>query len=106
MKASILLGLVSLASASPLAKRAEPAPLHARGTNLIADDYIVKFKEGSALSLLEDALKHLPHQPNHKFESVFKGFSSKLDAASLAFFRNHPDVRKIYTSLHTVANTY
>lgn len=99
MKVTVLLSLLSLASASPLAKREEPAPLFARGTNLIADDYIVKFREGSALSLLDDALKMLPGKPEHKFESLFKGFSGKLDSKTVDFFRNHPDVRIIHHQL-------
>jgi hypothetical protein len=96
MHLALLLSLLPLAIASPATKRSEPAPLLVpRGTNLVANEYIVKFKKGSPLAVLEDALKLLPRKPNHIFESLFQGFSGKLDGVSVAALRAHPDVSTV-----------
>lgn len=95
MRLSALLAVLPLVAAAP-AKRAEPAPLLVpRGdAQLIADKYIVKFRDGSALSTLEDALKALTGEADHVYSNVFSGFSATLDKAALDTLRDHPDVRR------------
>lgn len=105
MKLSALLAILPLAAASPIEQRSEPAPLliprGATAQTLIPDNYIVKFREGSALSVLEDAMKLLPSGHGaEKIQAIFKGFSGKLNAATLKLIRNHPDV-SLVTHLST-----
>ena len=79
LRLSALLAILPLVAAAP-AKRAEPAPLLApRGdAELIADKYIVKFRDGSALSTLEDAIKSLTQMPDTRALSMYLvGLSSK-----------------------------
>ncbi|KAK2595612.1 hypothetical protein QQS21_006659 [Conoideocrella luteorostrata] len=95
MHLSLLLSVLPLALAGPTGKRSEPAPLiipRGETTSLIPDEYIVKFKKGSASATLKDAMKMLPAQPNHVFDSIFKGFTGKLDSLTLNAMRAHPDV--------------
>lgn len=102
MRLSLFLSVLPLAVAGPTPKRSEPAPLLVpRGvstSNLVADNYIVKFKPGSALAALEDAMKLIPGQPGQVYNSIFKGFSSHLDAATLDLIRDHPDVSSNWLS--------
>lgn len=88
MRLSILLSLLPLALAAP-------APLlQPRGAaKLIADKYIVKFKDGSALKSLDDTLSTFSDKAEHVFRGAFKGFSATLDAESLDVLRDHSDVR-------------
>ncbi|OAA45371.1 oryzin precursor [Cordyceps fumosorosea ARSEF 2679] len=99
MRLSVLLSILPLAVAVPTAKRSEPAPLliprGAGAQSLIADQYVVKFKEGSALSAVEEAMKQLPNGGGQMFSEVFKGFSGHFDAATLSLLRDHPDVEYI-----------
>ena len=84
--------LLPLAAAGPLARRSEPAPLLTREVDAdMADKYIVKFKEGSAMSIVQDALNNVAER-THIFEGVFQGFAAKLDAATLELMRFLPDV--------------
>ncbi|KND88081.1 Cuticle-degrading protease [Tolypocladium ophioglossoides CBS 100239] len=85
MRLSILLSILPMVLAAPAAKRDEPAPLLVpRGSHaLIADKYIVKFKEGSALSVLEHALSSLGGNADHVYDGVFKGYAGRLDKAML-----------------------
>ncbi len=96
MRLSVLLSILPLAAAVPTAKRSEPAPLLIpRGVssqNLIADEYLVKFKAGSALAAVEEAMKQLPNGGGQIFSEVFKGFAGQFDAATLGLLRDHPDV--------------
>ena len=95
MRLSILLGLLPMVLAAP-AKRSEPAPLltpRSEAESLIADKYIVKFKDASALSALENALSILPEDDvEHVFKNTFRGFSGHLDEETLNVLRDHPDV--------------
>lgn len=96
MHLQLLFSLLPLALAGPTGKRSEPAPLiipRGEASRLIANEYIVKLKEGSGLASLQEAMKILPGQPDQVFESIFKGFSGKLDASTLEALRAHPDVR-------------
>lgn len=98
MRLSFLLSLLPLVAASPAGKRAEPAPvLSARGENkdVIADKYIVKFKEGSSLARLEEAFELLDEKPATVYsEGVFLGFAGKMSGLALEAIRNHPDVSR------------
>ncbi|EGX92981.1 oryzin precursor [Cordyceps militaris CM01] len=95
MRLSVLLSILPLAAAVPTAKRSEPAPLlipRGVGANsLIAGEYLVKFKEGSALAAVEEAMKQLPNGSGEIFSEVFKGFSGQFDDATLSLLRDHPD---------------
>ncbi|POR34321.1 Cuticle-degrading protease [Tolypocladium paradoxum] len=84
MRLSIL-AILPMVLAAPTAKRDEPAPLLVpRGNHaLIADKYIVKFKEGSAVSILNDALGSLGGNADHVYDGVFKGFAGHLDKTML-----------------------
>ncbi|PNY25242.1 Serine protease prots [Tolypocladium capitatum] len=93
MRLSILLSILPMVLAAPAAKRAEPAPLLVpRGNaNLIADKYIVKFKDSSALSVLDHTLGRIRDNADHVYNAVFKGFAGHLDEAMLNVLRGHPD---------------
>lgn len=92
--ATLITLLPALALAAPATKRDEPAPLlMARdATTAVAGKYIVKFRENSASSILEEAMKLIPGNADHTFKNIFKGFASRLDEKSLAALRAHPDV--------------
>ncbi|KAJ6442447.1 alkaline serine protease P32 [Purpureocillium lavendulum] len=94
MRLSLLLTVLPMVLAAPTTKRSEPAPLLVpRGNHqLLADKYIVKFKQGSALSVLEDALSSFGGKADHVYDNVFKGFALHLDEAMLKTLRDHPDV--------------
>lgn len=95
MRLSSALPLLPLVSAAPWAtKRSEPAPLHLRGekASAIAGKYIVKFKDNSAMSIVQDAMKIFPEDAEHVFDQALKGFVSSLDEATVAALREHPDV--------------
>lgn len=95
MHAAFLISLLPLALAVP-AKRAQPAPLlkpRAAADQLLADKYIVKFKEGTVSASVEDAVSILAEGADYKYNTVFKGFAGTLDASALDLLRAHPDVR-------------
>lgn len=96
MRLSALLTILPLAAAGPTPKRSEPAPLLIpRGVaaeSLVADQYVVKFKEGSPLAAVEEAMKLLPTEASDIFSEVFNGFAGHLDSATLELIRGHPDV--------------
>ncbi|OAA51318.1 oryzin precursor [Beauveria brongniartii RCEF 3172] len=100
MRLSFLISLLPLVAASPAGKRAEPAPVlsSARGDNkdIIADKYIVKFKDGSPLALLKEAFELLDEKPTTVYsEGVFIGFAGKMSGLALEAIRHHPDVEYI-----------
>ncbi|KAM0664717.1 hypothetical protein ACQRIU_006575 [Beauveria bassiana] len=99
MRLSFLLSLLPLVAASPAGKRAEPAPiLSARSEtkDIIADKYIVKFKEGSSLAGLEEAFESVGEKPDTVYsEGVFIGFAGKMSSLTLEAVRQHPDVEYI-----------
>lgn len=105
MRLSLLLSILPMVLAAPATKRSEPAPLLVpRGNHqLIADKYIVKFKQGSALSVLEDALSSFGGKPDHMYDSVFKGFALHLNERMLKTLRDHPDVRHFVVLLSALA---
>lgn len=99
MRVSTLVAALPLAAAGPLGQRSEPAPLLVpRGVEaeqLVADDYIVKFREGSAMSAVQEAVKMVPGHNGQVFENIFKGFSGKMNSKIVELLRNHPDVSSL-----------
>lgn len=93
MRLSILLSILPLALAAP-AKRSSPAPLIAPtgDAQIIPNQYIVKFKDGSSLAALDNTLSAMVGDATHVYSSVMQGFAGPLDAARLETLRNHPDV--------------
>lgn len=94
MRFSVVLALLPLATATPAAKRATPAPLLTRDVQQthMADKYIVKFKDGSPMSIVQNALKHVTGDATHQFEHIFQGFAAKLDKQTVDILRYLPDV--------------
>ncbi|KAM3460546.1 hypothetical protein MY5147_002922 [Beauveria neobassiana] len=109
MRLSRLLSLVPLADAVPRAKRSEPAPLliprSVSAEDLVANQYIVKFKESSALAAVEEAIKSLslPNGAGEVFREVFTGFAGHFDAATLDLIRGHPEVQYVEQNTKMVA---
>ncbi|KAG5984610.1 hypothetical protein E4U55_004052 [Claviceps digitariae] len=93
MHISHLLPLLTLAAAAP-SKRAEPAPLLVPGENakVIPGKYIVKLKDHVDASGLSGVVTSLGGDPEHTYDSVFKGFATTLDDAGLKALREHPDI--------------
>lgn len=97
MRLNVLLALLPVVLGAP-AKRSEPAPLltpRGDADSLIAGKYIVKFRDVSALSVVDDALSVLDEAPEHVFKSLFRGFAATLDDATLQALRDHPDVSSV-----------
>ncbi|KAM3529056.1 hypothetical protein NHJ13051_002070 [Beauveria bassiana] len=109
MRLSHLLSLVPLADAVPRAKRSEPAPLlNPRSVStgdLVANQYVVKFKESSTLAAVEEAIKSLslPNGAGEVFREVFTGFAGHFDAATLDLIRGHPEVQYVEQNTKMVA---
>ncbi|KAK0383763.1 hypothetical protein NLU13_9674 [Sarocladium strictum] len=93
MRFSVVLALLPAALAAPT-RRDEPAPLHIPRDvdSLIKDTYIVKYKDITAFSAVDEGLKILPGKPERVYKGAFKGFSGKLDAKTLATLRDDPSV--------------
>lgn len=93
MRLDILLALLPLALGAPASKRSEPAPLLTpRSDDLVAGSYIVKFKDASALSALDDAVSLLSEAPEFVYKNTFSGFATTLSEEELNTLRDHPDV--------------
>ncbi|UNI18123.1 hypothetical protein JDV02_004413 [Purpureocillium takamizusanense] len=101
MQLSLFLAVLPLALAAPAsiratgkAKRSSPAPLlMPRDTaSAIPDKYIVKFKQDSALSLLDEALGQITGDADRIYRDVFKGFTSTLNETMLSSLRDLPEV--------------
>jgi subtilisin family serine protease len=93
MRLSVLLAILPAVLAAP-AKRESPAPLIVgRDIDaLIADHYIVKFKDVTIQSAMDEAVSILDEAPKRTFKNVFKGFSGKISAEKLEALRNHPSI--------------
>nr|CAD24291.1 subtilisin-like protease PR1G [Metarhizium anisopliae] len=92
---SLLFSILPLTLASPTRKRSEPAPLiipRGEAFTLVPDEYIVKLKKGCAKAALDDAMKIMPGDADQVFDSIFKGFTGRLDSSSLDALRDNPDV--------------
>ncbi|ODA82972.1 hypothetical protein RJ55_01481 [Drechmeria coniospora] len=96
MKLSILIALLPAVLAAP-AKRAEPAPLLTpRGADsIIADKYIVKFKDGASIASVDQTVNALTQKAEHIFSNAFRGFSGHLSKDELKTLRHHPDVEYV-----------
>ncbi|KAK4168299.1 peptidase S8/S53 domain-containing protein [Cladorrhinum sp. PSN259] len=88
---SLLPLILAAPSGEPLNKRAPL--LQARGGKAIPGQYIVKFKDGAADTVLTAAVGKL--KTNHVYKGAFKGFAGSLDAASLDEIRKLPDVEYV-----------
>ncbi|KND94727.1 Cuticle-degrading protease [Tolypocladium ophioglossoides CBS 100239] len=100
MKLSAILSILPavLAVPTPAARRAEPAPLltpRGRADQLIANKYIVKFKDGMSASSVDDAVHALSNKADHVYDLAFRGFAGHLSAEELKTLRNRPDVEYI-----------
>lgn len=91
MRLSVLLALLPAVLAAP-SKRNQPAALTMAAFDGIADQYIVRFKDGSALSAMDSAMGMLKDEPIAKYGTLIQGFAAKMDADTLDLIRNHPDV--------------
>lgn len=93
MRPSLLLAILPFALGVPT-KRDELAPLHVPRDvdTLIPDTYIVKYKDISAFSTVDEGVKKLKGKPKHVFKGAFKGFAGKIDAKELKALRNDPSV--------------
>ncbi|KAK4165538.1 cuticle-degrading protease [Cladorrhinum sp. PSN259] len=87
--------LLTLAALLPLALAAPV--LQPRGAQLIPGSYIVKLKDGTTDSTLQNTLKGLKAvSPDHTYKGGrFKGFAAKLSAANLDAVRKNPNVEYI-----------
>ncbi|KAL7934601.1 peptidase S8/S53 domain-containing protein [Trichoderma chlorosporum] len=109
MRLSVLLSLLPMVLAAPATeKRAEPAPVFTPASKhgLIADQYIVKFKEGSSLQAVDDTLTRIVSGAHHVYQHVLNGFAGKLDQETLDALRNHPDVEYIEQDAVVKVNTF
>lgn len=89
----LLINFLSLAFAAPSAKRAEPAPLLSPRGELIANKYIVKYKETFSISSADNVLKAHNAEAERTYSNIFKGFAGRLNATAVEQLRHHPDVR-------------
>lgn len=94
MLLSLLLATVPLGLAASLPAQKLAPILEARGADLIPGQYIVKFKAGVSEDVLHKALNTLGStKAKHVYKAKgFKGFASKLDAATLATIQKIPEV--------------
>ncbi|KAJ9143501.1 Subtilisin-like protein [Pleurostoma richardsiae] len=109
MHVTALLALVPLVLAAPTAQPVERAPvIQPRGLQTIPNKYIVKMKEGVSVSSLDSALGKLgASNATHIYKAgAFKGFASKLDAATLEALQLHPDVEYIEQDAVVSINAY
>lgn len=98
MRLSSILPLAALAAASPLSLRSSPAPLYTRddAPAHLANTYIVKFKQNSAMQLVHDAIaQHLDGKDHTVVQHVFQGFVASLDSLTVELLRLLPDVEHI-----------
>ncbi|KKP06357.1 proteinase T [Trichoderma harzianum] len=109
MRLSVLLSLLPMVLAAPATeKRATPAPLLTPTSKhgLVADQYIVKFKDGSSLQAVDETLTKIASDAHHVYQHVFKGFAATLDQETLEALRSHPDVEYIEQDAVVKINTY
>lgn len=101
MRASILLALLPAVLGAPT-RRSEPAPLHVPRDvdSLIKDTYIVKYKDITAFSAVDEGIKVLTGKPAHVFKGAFKGFAGKIDAEALEILRDDPSVSGCHSILY------
>lgn len=109
MHPSTFVALLPLTMAAPSTKRSEPAPIlrtRAADTGLIADNYVVKFKEDSSMARTENLFSYvervfgiLSDSPSQVYDGAFKGFAGHITPERLESLRNHPDVSHVQHSI-------
>ncbi|KAM4064988.1 subtilase family protein [Hirsutella rhossiliensis] len=94
MKLSIFLSIIPAILASPVVKRAEPAPVVAPrdASRLIPGKYIVKFKDGISIASVDRTIEALSANADHVYKHAFRGFASQLSDKDVQALRNNPDV--------------
>ncbi|POR32110.1 Cuticle-degrading protease [Tolypocladium paradoxum] len=98
MKFSAILSILPAVLAMPSARRSEPAPLlipPVGADQLIANKYIIKFKDDMSASSVDEVISALSSKAEHVYDLVFPGFASLLSAEELQTLRNHPNVEYI-----------
>lgn len=98
VRVAITLALAPLIAAHPWAKRAEPARLIVpddKTSDILANQYIVKFSADNAVASVDDAISALSITPEHVYSSVLNGFSATLDTKTLESIRDHPQVEYV-----------
>ena len=96
MQLLALLALVPAVLAGPAAftKRAEPAPLLTpQAKNIIADKYIVKFKNDPASISSDRTINDFTSKADFVYGATFHGFAGSLTKNELKLLRDHPNVR-------------
>jgi subtilisin family serine protease len=105
-----LLALLPLAAAAPASswKRETPAPVIVpRNVEVLADEYIVKMRDGMSVSGIDETLEALKADAKYVYNAVgFKGFATTLNAQALRVLQNHPDVEFIEQNAVVTINTY
>ncbi|OAQ71927.1 subtilisin-like protease PR1I [Pochonia chlamydosporia 170] len=87
-----LLLLLPSAAAAPASQGTKLAPLITPPGNVIANRYIVKFKESAATSSVSTTLLNLNAKADAVYTNIFNGFSGTLSATALEQLRNHVEV--------------
>ncbi|KFA53567.1 hypothetical protein S40293_09243, partial [Stachybotrys chartarum IBT 40293] len=89
-------------------RRSEPAPLHTpRDVEaLVTDQYIVKYSDVSASSVIENGIKKLSAKLKHFFKAAIRGFAAKLDQKTLDLLRDEPNVELIEQAAKVQPNAY
>ncbi|KAG5974535.1 Cuticle-degrading protease [Claviceps digitariae] len=102
MQLCVLLALIPAILAAPtIETRDEPAPLLTpRGVDVVADRYIVKFKDGMTSLGVDETMKILQSgvlqsKADFVYKDAFQGFAGRLNKAELEALRDHPDVEYI-----------
>lgn len=94
MHFTALLATLPLGLAASIPETRLAPVIEARGADIIPGQYIVKLKAGVSEDVLHSALSKLGStKAKHVYKAPgFKGFASKLDAATLATIQKIPEV--------------
>ncbi|KAG6296147.1 Cuticle-degrading protease [Claviceps purpurea] len=97
MQLSILLALLPAILAAPAVEtRGQPAPLLApQGLDIVADKYIVKFKDGISSLAVDETLSVLQAKADFVYKHAFNGFAGHLTKDELKTLRDRPDVEYV-----------
>ncbi|KAG5925476.1 Cuticle-degrading protease [Claviceps africana] len=97
MKLSILLVLVPAILAAPaLETRDGLAPLLTPlAANVVADRYIVKFRDGMTSLVVDETMHTLNSKADFVYKNAFNGFAGRLTPAELETIRKRPDVEYV-----------
>ncbi|VUC32936.1 unnamed protein product [Clonostachys rosea] len=86
----LILAAISLALAAP-SPQSKPRGLDPR----VVSKYIVKLRESSEVSALDNILESFSIETDELYTSVFNGFAATLDDITAAKLRDHPQVEYI-----------